>query len=160
MAKETSCPRSPWHCLPWFFRGRGMGVRVFNEKRSSLEERFFWSISLDEQFNLLENKFQVWGLNPDRFTRLSVSMVRRDGQAREVRRVIVAKDHCSIFPLVVIGVSFLNGMFLPNKEFPEMQKRIVNEINIATQKPDSAAIFMGFLRFIDKRASEKYLVNP
>ena len=137
-----------------------MGVRVFNEKRSSLEERFFWSISLDEQFNLLENKFQVWGLNPDRFTRLSVSMVRRDGQAREVRRVIVAKDHCSIFPLVVIGVSFLNGMFLPNKEFPEMQKRIVNEINIDTQKPDFAAIFMLRFNFVDEWRAEKYLVNP
>jgi hypothetical protein len=33
-------------------------------------------------------------------------VIRRSRQVREVRRVVVTKDHRSIFPLVVIGICF------------------------------------------------------
>jgi len=85
--------------------------------------------------------------------------MRRGGQVWKVRRVIVAKDDCSIGALVMIGIGLLEGIFLPDEEFPEMQERVVNEKYVDAQKPDFTPVFMLCLEVVDKRRAAQGFIN-
>lgn len=113
-----------------------------------------------QPFDFFQHRLQIRSICGDDIVFPNVFVMRRRGQFWKVRRVVVAKDHCPIGALIMKGVGFLEGMFLPNEEFSEMQKRVVNEINIDAQKPDFAAILMMCFDFINERRAEKHLVNP
>lgn len=105
----------------------------------------------NEPLNFLQNRLEPGRLGSNHFRFAQVLVMRRGGQVRVVRGVVVTKNNRSVGALIMIGIGLFDRLFLPDEEFAEMQERVIYKVDIGAQKPNFTPVFVANFDFVDKR---------
>jgi hypothetical protein len=72
-----------------------------------------------------------------------VFVVRKGGQCRVVRGVVIPEDECAVGVLVVLGIHVALNAILNLDKLSEMQHRTVQEVDTATDEADVRTPLVG-----------------